>query len=180
MLNKTVFHLAVVTALLGTSGIAQAASSNANVPVSAHVTQNCTISTSSAIAFSAYDPVVANATVALNTTGQVSIACTKGSTGVTIGMDNGGHVSGAQRQMLGGTSAGMLQYDLFQPPSNTPGTACTFPGITAWNTTGSGLLTLATATSKAVQLYNVCGTIPAGQDVPADTYADIVSVAINF
>jgi spore coat protein U-like protein len=95
-------------------------------------------------------------------------------------MDNGGHVSGAQRQMLGGTSASMLQYNLFQPPSNTPGTACTFPGITAWNATGGGLLTLANAPSKAVRLYNVCGTIPAGQDVPADSYSDIVSVAINF
>ena len=180
MLNKTVFHLAVVAALLGTSGIVLAASSNSNVPVSASVTQNCTISTSSALAFSAYDPVIANATVALNATGQVSIACTKGSSGLTIGMDNGGHVSGAQRQMLGGTSASMLQYNLFQPPSNTPGTACTFPGITAWNATGGGLLTLANAPSKAVRLYNVCGTIPAGQDVPADSYSDIVSVAINF
>jgi spore coat protein U-like protein len=95
-------------------------------------------------------------------------------------MDNGTHVAGAQRQMLGATAANMLQYSIFQPPSNTPSAACTFPGTTAWTATGVGLLTLSSAPSKVTRVFNVCGTIPGGQDVAADTYSDTVSATINF
>lgn len=83
--------------------------------------------------------------------------------------------------MLGGTSADVLQYNLFQPPNNTPGTACTFPGTTAWTNAGAGLLTLASPASNAGRTYNVCGTIPGGQNVSADpSYTDTVSATINF
>jgi spore coat protein U-like protein len=82
--------------------------------------------------------------------------------------------------MIGVTATNLLQYNLFQPPSNTPGTACTFPGTTAWTASGTGLLTITTAPTKVARLYNVCGTIPAGQDVAADTYSDTVGATINF
>jgi spore coat protein U-like protein len=95
-------------------------------------------------------------------------------------MDNGAHVTAVQRQMIGVSATNLLQYNLFQPPSNTPGTACTFPGTTAWTTIGAGLLTITTAPTKVARLYNVCGTIPAGQDVAADTYSDTVGATINF
>ncbi len=157
-----------------------AASGSTYFPVTASVTQNCSISTSSALAFSSYDPIGTNATAPLNATGQISVACSKGATGLTIGMDNGTHISGSQRQMLGGTAAGMLQYNIFQPPSNTPGAACTFPGTTAWTATGTGLLTLSSAPTKVTRVYSVCGTIPGGQDVSADTYTDTVGATINF
>ena len=156
------------------------ASASTFIPVSANVTQNCTISSSGALAFTAYDPVGVNATVPLNATGQISITCSKGAVGLTIGMDNGTHVAAAQRQMVGITATNLLQYNIFQPPTNAPGTACTFPGTTAWTTSGTGLLTLTSAPSKVARLYNVCGTIPAGQDVAADTYSDTVGATINF
>lgn len=180
MLKKSLLNLLAAAALLSASGIALAASQSSNLAVSASVAQNCTISTSP-LAFGAYDPVVAHASAALNASGSVTVACTKGATGLTVGMDNGLHVSGSQRQMLGGTSAGLLDYNLFQPPNSTPGTACTFPGTTAWTNAGAGLLTLTSPASKAGRTYNVCGTIPAGLDVPADaSYTDTVSATINF
>jgi len=179
-LKKSSLCLSVAVTLLSASAAVLAATASTSIPVSASITQTCSISTTSALAFAAYDPLIANATTALNATGQVSVACTKGATGLTIGMDNGTHVSGAQRQMLGGTSAASLQYNLFQPPSNTPGAACTFPGTTAWTNTGSGLFTLATSTTKVARIYSVCGTIPGGQDVAADTYTDTVNATINF
>jgi spore coat protein U-like protein len=80
--------------------------------------------------------------------------------------------------MLGGVAAGMLQYNLFQPPNNTPGTPC--PGTTAWTNTGLGLFTRTSATTKTARVYNVCGTVPGGQDVAADSYTDTVSATINF
>jgi len=180
MMKKSALQLSVAATLLAVSGIVLAATASTNIPVSASVTQNCSISTSSALAFAAYDPVNINATAALNTTGSISVACSKGATGLTIGMDNGTHVAGAQRQMLGGTAAGLLQYNIFQPPTSAPSTACTFPGVTPWTATGTGQLTLTSAPSKVARVYSVCGTIPGGQDVAADTYTDTVGATINF
>ena len=181
MLKKFALHpLLAIIILLVTSEAVFAASVSTNIPVSASVTQNCSITTTSALAFAAYDPIGTNATAALNATGQISVACSKGATGLTIGMDNGTHVAGAQRQMLGGTAASLLQYNIFQPPNNVPNTACTFPGTTAWTAIGAGLLTLTSAPTKVTRVYNVCGTIPGGQDVAADTYSDTVGATINF
>ena len=180
MFKKSIFHLIVAISILSASGKVFAGSASTAVPVSASVSQNCSISSGAALAFTTYDPVVINATAALNATGQISVACTKGAVGLTIGMDNGAHVAAAQRQMLGGTNAGLLQYNIFQPPGNAPGTACTFPGTTAWGATGVGLLALTSAPSNVVRVYNVCGTIPGGQNVAADTYTDTVNATINF
>ena len=180
MYKQTMLRLAVAVALTAAPKVLLAASASSFIPVSASVTQNCSISTYSALAFATYDPVSINATAALNATGQISVACSKGAVGLTIGMDNGAHVAGTQRQMLGGTSANLLQYNIFQPPSNTPNAACTFPGTTAWGASGTGLLTLTSAPSKVTRVYNVCGTVPGGQDVAADTYSDTISATINF
>ena len=180
MLKKSVLSLTIAAALLAAPAIARAASSSTTIAVSASVTQNCTISTTAALAFASYDPIGANASAALNATGQISVACSKGATGLTIGIDSGAHVSGSQRQMLGSVAAGMLQYNLFQPPNNTPRTPCSFPAVTNWTNTGAGLFTLSSATTKEARVYNVCGTIPGGQDVAADAYADTVSATINF
>jgi spore coat protein U-like protein len=180
MFKYSVLYFSVLAAFSITTEIALAATASTSVPVSANVTQNCAISTSAALAFTTYDPVGVNATAPLNATGQISVTCSKGAVGLTIGMDNGAHVAASQRQMIGVTATNLLQYNLFQPPSNAPGTACTFPGTTAWTASGAGMLTLTSAPTKVARLYNVCGTIPAGQDVAADTYSDTVGATINF
>ena len=166
--------------ILLASGFAVAATASTTIPVTSAVSKNCQINLGTGIAFVTYDPLVTNLSVALTATGSITVACTKGATGMTIGMNNGLHVAVAQRQMLGGANAGMLQYNVFQPPSNTPGAVCIFPGTTAWTTTGGGLLTLSAATSKDTQTYNVCGTIPGGQDVAVDSYSDTITATVNF
>ena len=170
----------LIMALLSSSGAVLAATATSNIPVTTTVTQVCSISTTTALSFAGYNPIVANAIAALNATGQISVACSKGSTGLTIGLDNGAHVAGAQRQMAGTTITNLLQYNIYQPPNNTPSTACTFPGTTAWTNLGAGMLTLTSATAKTARVYSVCGTIPGGQDVAADAYSDIVIATINF
>jgi spore coat protein U-like protein len=149
------------------------------IPVSATVSQACSIGTTASLVFGAYDPIGTNATAALNATGQVSVACSKGATGLKIGMDNGAHVAGTQRTMTGLVAGNTLNYNIFQPPA-TPGAACAFPGSVAWTNTDGGTMTLTNASGKAARLYNVCGTIPGGQDVGVDTYADVVNATINF
>ena len=153
--------------LLAAPGIANAASSTTNVPVNATVAQVCSITTSSSLSFNVYDPVNVNLTAPLNATGQISVACSKGATGMTIGLDNGAHVVGQQRQMLGTLNLAFL------------GT-CTFPGSTNWTNVGNGLLSLTNATTSTARLYNVCGSIPGGQNVASDTYTDVVIATINF
>ncbi|HUH93755.1 MAG TPA: spore coat U domain-containing protein [Casimicrobiaceae bacterium] len=157
---------------------AVAANQTANLAVSASVTANCTISTS-AVAFGAYDPVVANAATALNATGSVTIACTKGSA-PTITLGLGGNASGSQRNMKLGSGSDLLAYELYQPPSTTPATACSFPGTTVWGTSGSNIFTPTSPGSKAARTYNVCGTVAAGQDVSVGSYTDTVVATVNF
>ena len=116
---------AAAALLIGTGQIAVAATATTNVPVTSSVSKNCSMTLGGAVAFGAYDPTSATA---LNATGSIVVRCTKGATGLTIGMNNGLHFSGTVRQMIGTTSGDFLQFALFQPPDNTPGTACTFPG----------------------------------------------------
>ena len=181
MSKKPLLQLSLALALLSSCAVVLAASATTSITVSATVSQGCSISTSSALAFGAYDPIGANATAALNATGQVSVACAKGASGVSIAMNDGTHVVGGQRQMQGATATDILQYNLFQPPSNVPGAACAATGTIAWNSTApAGVLTLSTAPSKAVRQYNVCGTIPGGQDATTGTYGDTVVATLNF
>lgn len=169
--------IAAATFLAAITPAAQAGSATADLAVSATVSSNCTIGTT-ALDFGAYDPVSVNASVPLYATGAVTVACTKGASGLTIGMGNGLNASGTQRQMANGTER--LQYDLYLPPNNTPNSACSFPGTTAWNNTST--LSITNSPNKNARTYNVCGTIPAGQDVAASAsaYTDTVVATINF
>jgi spore coat protein U-like protein len=172
-----------VAALLGLGATlvapkAQAATATANLAVSAAVSANCTISTS-ALAFGAYDPVVANASTALNGTGSVTIACTKGSA-PNITLDLGANFVGSQRNMKNTGNTDVLGYQLFQPPDTTPGSACSFPGSTVWGTAGGQIFTPTSPGSKASRSYNVCGTVAANQDVSVGTYQDTVVATVNF
>lgn len=177
MRNIFIKYFLMIVALLSFSN-SYAGSANANLAVSATVSANCTITTSP-LAFGTYDPVGANVTTALNGTGSVSVACTKGATGLSVGMGNGANFSSTRRMSAGGGN--VLGYGLYRPPNSTPGTACTFPATQAWGTTiGTNTLALTSPTSKTARTYNVCGTIPAGQDVAAGSYTDTVVATINF
>ncbi len=177
MKRASLLKLLVAAALPLACGSAFAASpKSANIAVSASVSANCSISTTP-LAFGVYDPVTANLTDALTGQGSVSVACAKKATGMTIGMSNGSNFL-VQRRMTG-PALDFLKYDLFQPTGATPATAC--PGTVAWGTTiGTDTLALTDAPSKDARPYLVCGSIPGGQDIAVDTYADTVVATVNF
>jgi len=178
MSRRSVFHTSFATALLLIGVSVFAASAPANIAVSANVSTTCTI-TATPLAFGDYDPIGVNATADKTGAGSVSVACAKGAATLTIGMNYGTHVSGTtQRQMVGPTATDLLSYNLFQPSSTAAGAAC--PGTIAWTTATPGLLVLTTSPSKAARTYNVCGTIPMGQDTSAGAYTDTVIATLNF
>ena len=162
---------AALGALLGitlSSLAVSAANETASLTVSATVTNNCTISTT-ALAFSQYDPVIANASADLDGTGRVTVACTKGAT-PNIGLGTGSSASGSNRRLSDGSGVNYLAYDLFQDSGRS----------VAWTNSGSGMMTPVAATSKAARDFTVYGRIAGNQDVPAGAYTDSVVATVNF
>lgn len=157
---------------------AWAGSKDATVNISTTVIPNCTIATTP-VAFGNYDPVVANATTPLTNpsgNGTVAIACAKGAT-PKISLGFGSNASGSTRRM--GNGIDFLTYELYQPPSSTPGAAC--GELTkVWGTEGAAIFTAAVPTTIEAQTYNICGRIAAAQNVSVGNYSDTVTATVNF
>jgi spore coat protein U-like protein len=165
--TSTTFIITAALALCTSIVDTQAASATANLGVSATVANNCTISTS-AMAFGAYDPVVANASTGLDGVGTITTACTKGAT-TTIGLSLGANASGVTRRLT--NSAGnYLSYEIYLDSGRS----------TIWGNSGSDLLSPAAAPSKAARSFTAYGRIVSSQDVPAGAYADTVTATVNF
>ena len=147
-----------------------AGTSNSNMPVTASVSSNCTISTA-ATAFGAYDPIVTNATAPLSGSGTVTVTCThSAATAITLGQGanpaTGSTDATPQRRMLAGSS--YLSYSLYSDAGAT----------TVWgNTPQSGLGHTGTGTATNLTVH---GRVPAGQNVPAGSYTDTVVATITF
>lgn len=113
------------------------------------------------VSFGAYDPTQADA---LDGVGNISIDCDV-EVSVTIALDAGAG-SYAARTMTGGTDP--LHYNLFTGPQR----------ITVWGD-GSGGSATVSATMQS-QDFTIYGTIPAGQNVAAGAYSDILVVTIAY
>ncbi|MEN3353866.1 MAG: hypothetical protein V7640_2024 [Betaproteobacteria bacterium] len=172
-LNGRVIRMAVASALaFGTSALGvnsyAAGSTSANLNVTATVAPYCKISTAP-LSFLPYDPIQANATAALNGTGEVRVTCTNGTTGATITLDQGANPKAGsnaalpQRQMANG--ANRLSYALFSDPART----------TVWSSSG-----VSHNGTGALATYTVYGSVDAGQNVPVGDYSDTVVATISF
>ncbi len=163
------------------SGVTYAAQSEAGtatttLPVSASVSANCVITTTSALNFGAYDPITANVSTALIATGILSVACTKGASGLSIGLNLGGNTSGGQRYFDANHT---FSYNVYKPSSNIPNAGCAY--ASPWgDNLGVNTFSISNSTSKTARTYNVCGQIPAGQDVAIGNYSDTITAKIYF
>jgi spore coat protein U-like protein len=160
--------LAAWAALIGlfASPSLWAASATANLSVTASVASNCTISTS-VVAFGSYDPIVAHASTPLDSTGSVTIRCTRG-TATTVGLGLGANASGSTRRMTDG--ADFMTYELYKDNGRTQ----------IWGNSGTDLLTPAVAPSSAPRSFTVYGRVDAAQDVEAGNYSDTVVATVNW
>jgi len=106
-LNQSKLKLAIVSAmLLGTAGLTVPAYADATgtMIVSASIGLACTIETTN-LAFGAYDAVVANKTLPLDSlTGSIASTCTSGSSG-SIKLSDGGNAVEGNRRMVHATDA---------------------------------------------------------------------------
>ncbi len=156
---------------LGAASSIDAATSTANLSVTASVAANCSISTAP-VAFGSYDPVTANASTALNGTGTVSVNCTSGaSTTITLGQGsnaNTGSTDAAPARRMKDAGTDYLSYSLYSDSGRT----------TVWgNTAGTGLASTGTGTLTALTVY---GAVAAGQNVPTGSYTDTVVATVTF
>ena len=172
-----------VVAGLGIATTGWAATTTSNVTVSASVSQNCTVSTAT-VAFGAYDPVAANAASDLVApAAPLTVTCTKGATGVTIDLGQGGNYS-TGRRMTDGTD--FLDYQLYKASTEASGAACASPpssGAGIWgSTSGGSTLTPSSPTWSAATglVFNICGVVPQAQDVGVGSYTDTVVATVTF
>jgi spore coat protein U domain-containing protein, fimbrial subunit CupE1/2/3/6 len=135
--------------------------------ITATISAECNVSTS-ALNFGNYDPVSANATTPLDATTAVNVYCTA-QTPVTVALNNGLWVTGSTRR-LKSAAGNFLTYDMYKDAART----------TVWNATN---LNSGTSTSKLTPINNgftVYGRLMAGQDIPAGSYSDTVTVTVNY
>lgn len=164
--TRTFIGLTVLGLAAAALAPSPAAAETASLTVSASVANNCTINTA-AISFAPYDPVVANATAALDGEGRVTVACTKGVV-PTIALGGGANASGGTRRLASG--ADLLTYEIYQNSGHT----------TVWGAAGGAVLTPVAAPSRTARDFAVYGRIAGSQDVPAGTYNDTIVATVNF
>ena len=172
---RNLFFKALLAAtLLSSASLTFAGTSpqTASFAVTASVANSCKITSTTAVAFAAYDPADVNFTTPLDNTGSVVLRCTK-NTVATLALDQGVNATvgstcaAPARQMASGTDR--LGYGLYSNAVRTTAWGCS--GNTV-NSTSTGVATPAT--------LNVYGRVPQAQDVPAGAYADTVTVSVTF
>jgi spore coat protein U-like protein len=168
MMKSSALTLACILVL--TSSGAFAGTATSNMAVSATVSANCTIN-AGALAFGAYDPIVANAAAPLPGTATLTVTCTNASP-ATLTLDQGLNAAGGStpaaplRRLANGGS--FIGYGLFQDNAHT----------TTWgDTAGTGVAYTGTGVAGTLTVF---GQIPATQNVPAGSYTDTVVATITF
>lgn len=148
---------------------ASAGSSTGTLTVQASVSQNCTVS-SPTLNFGAYDPVTTNLTAPLDQNATITLTCTKGATGVTLGFGaspNTANCAVLARCMKNGSD--YLDYEIYSDS----------PGGTIWTTPIAEDYTGKSVSSPLD--ITVYGEIPGGQDAAAGaSYADSLVATVNF
>jgi spore coat protein U-like protein len=176
-LRLSISSLAAAAGLMLAAGSASATSSTANLGVTADITSTCTISTTT-LAFGTYDPIVTNASSALqNSSGQVTITCSNGSSPViTLGQGSNAATGSTDavplRRLVDGaatpTSADYLAYTLYQDNGYS----------TIWgNTSGTGEVGTGDGTSHT---YTVYGSIAGNQNSKVGSYTDTVLATVTY
>lgn len=146
---------------------AQQRTVSVDFPVSAVVPPNCVVLLS-ALSFGTYDPLAANSTNHADAAADLILTCTKNAR-VTIELDRGQHAAnGAPTRIMSG-SGSELNYEIYRDAARTQ----------VWGTGADALKFVSQGVARSQRL-SVYGRIPAGQDVPAGTFGDLVTATVDF
>jgi spore coat protein U-like protein len=151
---------------------ALAATATASFQVTASVQKTCQLQSVNNLAFANYDTMAGAATTSTTT---FQFRCNK-NTAYQIAIDNGTHFGqgaiAADRAMQGNvTTTAYLSYELYRDAGYSQ----------AWGSTlGTNTLN-GTAATNAWTTTTIYGSIPAGQDVIAQSYTDAtVTITVNY
>lgn len=139
-----------------------------NLDVRANVVSNCRL-TMTPLDFGAYDPLGSHQTSNLETTATVALMCTPNSQ-VTIDVDRGinNGISGlTTRAMAAGST--QLGYEIFRDAARTQ----------LWGTGADALHFISRRAASSLE-FTVYARIPAGQEVSAGTYTDVLTATVHF
>ncbi len=160
---------------LGVSAATAAAGTvNTNFNVTARVVNNCTVSSSS-ISFGNYDPT---SPAAVSAQGTITAKCTKGDA-VSVALNQGANPAPGStpiapaRRMTNGAS-NYLPYHIY---------VAALPNKQEWGAGAAGknepLAQIAAGVSVPI-IFTAYGSLPAGTNVPAGEYTDIVVAIVTF
>jgi len=96
----------------------------------------------------------------------LSIACTRGSAGVRIALNNGAHFSGSDRHVLGPKKK-KVAYEIYTTANLK----------TVWNATNTVAYTPKSDAATTISLYS---KVPGGQAPPPGQYTDTLTATVNF
>jgi spore coat protein U-like protein len=150
------------------AGTAAAATAASTFLVHANVVPRCTI-VASDLAFGVYDPLVANAEVALDAAATLTVTCTRGLVGA-VAVSAGLHAGedGTVREMSSGGQK--LRYQVYKDRSHTRVWLAGTPGATMITTAGA---------HRPDQIV-LFGRIPAGQLALSGRYTDTLTATVQF
>ncbi|WP_245200432.1 spore coat U domain-containing protein [Herbaspirillum sp. LeCh32-8] len=154
----------LVAGLVSTFGADSfAASSNANLTMTAVVPAQCVVQ-SAALPFGTYS------SSAIQQNAQIGVTCSNG-TSYTISLDagTGNGASTATRKLATTDGSATLNYALYQDSARTK----------SWGN-ANGTDTLSGTGTGATQSIPVYGYIPAGQTSKAGAYSDVVAITLSY
>lgn len=166
MRNRNVFRApraaALLLAVMAAASVQAAGSANASFSVTATVVDACSVSASD-LTFGTYDPGAVADKTASST---ISVRCSLG-TPYSISLNNGSNPSGATRRMASGGNH--LNYEMYRDAgaSLVFGTVANLLGVAG----------VGTGVTAPTVLY---GVIPKSQNVATGSYADQVTVTVDY
>jgi spore coat protein U-like protein len=172
-MRKISLSIAVVGLLAAGASTAGTSPATGTFNVTANVQGSCKVTSTSDIAFGAYDPADANFATPLDQNGSVDVRCVKGMS-PTVTLDQGENGTGScaapARAMKEATSSELLSYDIYSDSAHA----------TAWGCDTSNNVAFTAASSTTATTLTTYGRIPAGQDVGLGDFSDVVTVEVAF
>lgn len=138
-----------------------------SITISAAVPANCLLRSPASLDFGRYNAAqTKNGTI--DATGDVlSIACTKGSPGVYVALDNGRNYSGIHRNLGARDGKSLIAYEIYTSPDHS----------TAW--TSVNTVSYAPASDAPTSLVMYGRAFP-GRGPRPGRYADTILAMVNF